>query len=79
LELAAALATGAAARPEDRFAAGFGACFACPEKLYRFAALAAGLRLALSEVVRFPTAGRAPGRAVAPALGFRAPGFAVAL
>ena len=38
-------------RPEVSFDVGFGACFACPEKLYRLAALAAGFLL-LSAPVR---------------------------
>jgi len=63
-DCATAFETGAEARPEVRLAAGFGACLACPEKLYRLAALAAGLRLALSGEVRLPVAGRASGRAL---------------
>jgi hypothetical protein len=33
-----------------------GACFACPEKLYRLAALAADLRLGPSAEARWPEA-----------------------
>ena len=39
-------------RPETSLAVDFGACFACPEKLYRLAALAAGFLLVLSAAVR---------------------------
>lgn len=52
-------AVGRETRPAAGLAEDLGACFACPEKLYRLAALAEGLRLAPSAAGRWPEAGRA--------------------